>query len=320
MISTFDQITNGRIAVNLIAGQNEAELLRDGLRYSKEERYALMDEEVSIMKALWTSDGPIDHEGRFHTLQGAWIEPKIHQEPHPPFYLGGGSMNAWQLSARHSDVHLFWGDAPERIAQNIREIKNLADEHGRADKIGFGMRLQIVCREREDEAWSAARQLVSKGSEATRAELKAITKNICREHPCSGAGRNFRRIHHAAFVDRHHAGPLRRRHSSCRQSRTVCRAVPRVHRCRMSLILSLGLPPCAGSEAVRRARPATCRTAQSRPMPDQGCLTLALLVVVTVPQRLTVDGRWRQASPASVMAIVSSAVNDNVTSVTLRWL
>ena len=176
MISTFDQITGGRIAVNLIAGQNEAELLRDGVRYSKEERYALMDEEVSILKALWTSDGPIDHAGRFHTLQGAWIEPKIRQKPHPPFYLGGGSMNAWQLSARHSDVHLFWGDAPERIAQNIREIKNLADEHGRADKIGFGMRLQIVCREREDEAWSAARQLVSKGSEATRAELKAITK------------------------------------------------------------------------------------------------------------------------------------------------
>ncbi len=177
MISTFDQITGGRIAVNLIAGQNEAELLRDGIRYSKEERYALMDEEVSILKSLWTSEGPIDHEGQFHTLKGAWIEPKIHQKPHPPFYLGGGSMDAWRLSARHSDVHLFWGDSPERIGENIRDIKRLAGEHGRADEIGFGMRLQIVCRESEDDAWVAARELVSKGTDATRAELKEITKN-----------------------------------------------------------------------------------------------------------------------------------------------
>ena len=73
-------------------------------------------------------------------------------------------------------MHLFWGDTPERIADNIREIRALAAEHGRADKIGFGMRLQICCRETEDEAWAAARQLVSKGTQATRAELKETTK------------------------------------------------------------------------------------------------------------------------------------------------
>jgi alkanesulfonate monooxygenase len=177
MIATFDQLTGGRIAVNLIAGQSEAEIISDGILYAKEDRYALMDEEVSIMKALWATGGPVDHAGRFHTLQGARIVPGIFQQPHPPFYLGGGSAEAAALSAKHSDVHLFWGDTPERIAQNIAHIRDLADTHGRRDAIGFGMRLQIICRETEAEAWAAARALVAAGSERSRARIRRDTAN-----------------------------------------------------------------------------------------------------------------------------------------------
>jgi len=177
MISTFDQLTGGRIAVNLIAGQNEGEIRSDGITYAKEDRYALMDEEVQIMKALWTADGPLDHAGRFHTLNGAKIVPGIYQKPYPDFYLGGGSPEAAALSARHSDVHLFWGDTPERIAQNIAQIRDLADAHGRRDAIGFGMRLQIICRETEAEAWAAARALVAGGSDKARDRIRQDTAN-----------------------------------------------------------------------------------------------------------------------------------------------
>ena len=59
MISTFDQMSGGRICINLIAGQNESEVEGEGVRYAKEERYALMEEEVSILKALWTTRGPL---------------------------------------------------------------------------------------------------------------------------------------------------------------------------------------------------------------------------------------------------------------------
>ncbi len=160
MITALDQLSGGRVAVNLIAGQSEAETAAEGIRLGKEERYALMDEEVSILKALWTATGGSDFEGQFHTLRGARIAPKPFQKPHPRFYLGGGSKQAWEISAKHADVHLFWGDSPEQIAVNMRDIRALAEHHGRADEIGFGMRLQIVCRETEAEAWDAAHELV----------------------------------------------------------------------------------------------------------------------------------------------------------------
>ena len=46
MISTFDQMSGGRICINLIAGQNESEVEGEGIKYAKEERYDLMEEEV----------------------------------------------------------------------------------------------------------------------------------------------------------------------------------------------------------------------------------------------------------------------------------
>jgi alkanesulfonate monooxygenase len=174
MISTFDQMSGGRICVNLIAGQNESEVEGEGVRYAKEERYALMDEEVTILKTLWTTRGPVDFTGKFHTLTKAVVRPKILQQPYPKFYLGGGSRQAWEISAKHSDVHLFWGDTPERIQQNIAEIKTMAKAHGRENEIGFGMRLQVICRENERDAWDAAETLVKDASERLKQDMKTL--------------------------------------------------------------------------------------------------------------------------------------------------
>ncbi len=172
MVTTFDQLTGGRIAVNLIAGQSEAENAADGIRHTKDQRYALMAEEVGILKALWTATGPLDHDGAFHKLRGAVVMPKPFQTPHPRFYLGGGSPEAWAISAAHADVHLFWGDTPESIATQIGAIRDLAARQGRAGALGFGMRLQIICRETERQAWDAADELLRGVTEARSAAVR----------------------------------------------------------------------------------------------------------------------------------------------------
>ncbi len=175
MVATFDQLSGGRVCVNLIAGQSEAELRADGILTAKEDRYAQMEEDVRVMKALWTATGPIDFDGRFTTLTNAQVQPKPLQAGGPRFYLGGGSRDAWEVSARHSDVHLFWGDTPERIAANMVEIRGMAARHGRAETLQFGMRLQIICRETEDAAWAAAHELM-RG--ATDEQTSRLQQNI----------------------------------------------------------------------------------------------------------------------------------------------
>src|SRR5260370_249292 len=125
----------------------------------------------------WGTRGLLNFSGKFHTLSGAHIRPRPLQQPFPKFYLGGGSRQAWEMSAKHSDVHLFWGDLPERIADNIAEIREMAKAHGRDNDIGFGMRLQVICREDEKDAWEAADALVRNATERQNQQMKARFNN-----------------------------------------------------------------------------------------------------------------------------------------------
>src|SRR3954462_9850577 len=100
MIGAFDQLSGGRICINLIAGQSEQENASEGIKWSKEERYEIMEEEVSLLKALWTQHS-VTYQGKFHQLNGARARPGPFQKPHPPFYLGGGSQQAREISAKH---------------------------------------------------------------------------------------------------------------------------------------------------------------------------------------------------------------------------
>lgn len=159
MFATLDQLSGGRLCINLIAGINDDDTRADGIPDSKETRYEKMDEEVQIMKRLWTSHEPIGFEGRHYNVD-TLIEPKPLQQPHPPFFLGGGSEQALEVSAKHSTVHLFWGDRPSSIKNKIADIRQRASRYGREDAIQFGMRLQVVCAETEEAAWSEATQLI----------------------------------------------------------------------------------------------------------------------------------------------------------------
>jgi alkanesulfonate monooxygenase len=174
MVSTFDQLSDGRICINLIAGASDTEAAAEGIPYGKEERYDVMDEEVTILKSLWTAKEKIDFDGRYYQLKQAQILPPIRQQSYPKIYLGGGSRRAWEISAKHADVHLFWGDTPQRIEAQILEIRKLAAQCERRGEIGFGMRLQIICRENEEDAWTAAHALVEGASNAHKAMVKNL--------------------------------------------------------------------------------------------------------------------------------------------------
>ena len=159
MFATLDQMSGGRLCINLIAGISDEDTQADGIMDSKETRYEKMDEEVEIMKKLWATDGPIDHQGKHYSVTQA-IEPKPVQDPYPPFFLGGGSDYALDISAKHSTVHLFWGDRPDSIALKIRDIRARAARFGRRDTIRFGMRLQVICADTEEAAWEEAYRLI----------------------------------------------------------------------------------------------------------------------------------------------------------------
>jgi alkanesulfonate monooxygenase len=78
------------------------------------------------------------------------------------------------MSAKHAHVHLFWGDRPERIAEQIADLNQRAAAYGREGELKFGMRLQVVVRDSEEEAWAAANAIIEGASDHLKKTAKGL--------------------------------------------------------------------------------------------------------------------------------------------------
>ncbi|MFN0095663.1 MAG: LLM class flavin-dependent oxidoreductase [Dehalococcoidia bacterium] len=168
MVATFDQLTAGRVMVNLIAGGGADEMAQDGVFLSHDERYEVMDETVELMKRCWTEDGPVTFEGKHHHVVNSVVRPKPFQTPFPPFYIGGISPAAIDVGAKHADVFLFWGNTAEQIAKDMAVVRQRAAHYGRDQEMRYGMRFQVCVRETEAEARAAAEGLIANATDRQR--------------------------------------------------------------------------------------------------------------------------------------------------------
>ncbi len=166
-IATLDHLAQGRLALNIISSD------LPGKKESNEERYARSDEIVRILKALWTTDGPLEWKGRFFEFALPNCEPAkpFQQNGGPLLYFGGISPLAQELCAAHCDVFLMWPETEDRLAATMQDLSAKAARHGRT--LDFGLRIHVIVRETEAEARAAADRLISRLDLAKGAEIKA---------------------------------------------------------------------------------------------------------------------------------------------------
>jgi alkanesulfonate monooxygenase len=158
MTSTLDRISNGRLLINVVAGGDPVELAGDGVFLSHDERYEATDEFLKVWRSLLKGD-KVHFEGKHISSKGGeLIFPPV-QQPTPPVYFGGSSETGQNVAAEHSDVYLTWGEPPEQVKEKVKSVREKADREGRTVK--FGIRLHVIVRETNEEAWAAANKLIS---------------------------------------------------------------------------------------------------------------------------------------------------------------
>jgi alkanesulfonate monooxygenase len=157
MAATFDRISGGRLLVNVVTGGDPTELAGDGLHLSKQERYELTDEFLTVWRRVMQQE-VVDFEGQHLTVKGSKLLFPPVQDPYPPLYFGGSSPIAKEIAAKHVDLYLTWGEPPAQVAEKIAEVKQLAAEQGRT--LRFGIRLHVIVRETTAQAWDAANDLI----------------------------------------------------------------------------------------------------------------------------------------------------------------
>ncbi|ENO78734.1 alkanesulfonate monooxygenase [Thauera sp. 27] len=170
MAATLDQATRGRLLLNVVAGGDSAELAGDGIFLDHDARYAEASEFLTIWRRLLQGE-QVDFDGEHHKVQGAQLLFPAVQKPHPPLYFGGSSNAAHDLAAEQVDAYLTWGEPPAAVAEKIADVRARAAKRGR--KVRFGVRLHVIVRETNEEAWAEADKLISRLDDDTIAKVQA---------------------------------------------------------------------------------------------------------------------------------------------------
>jgi len=162
--AALDRIGGGRTMVNLVCGGNPADLAGDGLTLGHDERYAHAADFLQIWRGMMAGE-TVNFDGEYLSSRGGRLLFPPVQTPHPPVYFGGSSPAGHALAAAQADVYLTWGEPPAQVAEKIADMRRRAAQHGRT--LRYGIRLHLIVRETEGEAWDAARRLIRHLSDDT---------------------------------------------------------------------------------------------------------------------------------------------------------
>lgn len=150
-MTTIDHISNGRSAINVVAGWYEPEIAMFGIEQREhDERYEYADEWMTIMRELWTT-GRSNFKGKYFQLEQAEADPLPIQDPYPLIMSAGNSPAGRAFAAKHADINFVIVQDPEDARELVQEIKEQARNEFDREVMVFGMG-RIVCRDTEEEA------------------------------------------------------------------------------------------------------------------------------------------------------------------------
>ena len=140
MVATLDTLSEGRFTLAVATGYLRGEYKALGVDF--EQRNALFDQAVEVIRGVWTSDD-FTYQGPGIAASGIAANPKPH--PHPPLWIGGNSRQSRRRVARYGDG---WTPFPaprgmsqttktppienaEQLAQMLDELWQFVEDAGR---------------------------------------------------------------------------------------------------------------------------------------------------------------------------------------------
>ena len=170
--ATIDHISNGRFGLNIVAGWNASEIAMFGNeQLPHDDRYAVAEEWIELIKELWTREGTFDFRGKYFQCPGAYAEPKPVQKPHPLVMSAGVSPAGRAFAAKHADLNFLLAPNYEIVSDICRDVRSQANALEREVSI-WGMAAIVVGDTEEDAKkyfdyyvdekgdWEAARNLI----------------------------------------------------------------------------------------------------------------------------------------------------------------
>jgi alkanesulfonate monooxygenase SsuD/methylene tetrahydromethanopterin reductase-like flavin-dependent oxidoreductase (luciferase family) len=149
-IATIDQVSRGRVGLNIVAGWNKPEYEALGLELPNEhtDRYGYAEEWFEVVKALWTRTEAFDWDGRHLRLKSVLGDPRPGRPI--PIINAAGSAEGRAFAVRNADFLFTPVIDLARSKEEIGALKAQAAEIGRS--VGVLTFSHVVCRPTEKEA------------------------------------------------------------------------------------------------------------------------------------------------------------------------
>jgi alkanesulfonate monooxygenase len=170
MAGTFQNLSGGRLLLNVVTGGESHEQRMYGDFLDKESRYERCEEFLHVVRSLWAGE-TVTFDGKHYQLEDAVLDQI--PDPVPEIYFGGSSEAAGRVAAKHVDVYLTWGEPPEAVREKVEWIRKLAADEGREGQVRFGIRLHTIARDTSEAAWTEAHRLLSGISNEQIAQVQA---------------------------------------------------------------------------------------------------------------------------------------------------
>ncbi len=171
MATTLDRLSGGRLLINVVTGGDPVENKGDGIFLSHGERYQVTREFLDVYSRLLKGE-KVDYHGEHIHVEGAEVLFPPVQENGPPLFFGGSSEEAIDVAADQIDTYLTWGEPPALVREKLAIVRERAAARGRT--LQYGIRLHVIVRETEEEAWAAADRLISHLDDETIAQAQKI--------------------------------------------------------------------------------------------------------------------------------------------------
>ena len=144
-----DLFSGGRLRLGVGVGWNEVEY--QALNEDFTNRGARVDEQVAVLRALWTKPVVTFH-GRWHQIEAAGIKPLPVQRP-IPIWFGGSADAAIRRAARLGDGWIPLGKPDAQARAMIEQLRVYLDAAGRAPE-AFGIEGHLSLREESAATWA----------------------------------------------------------------------------------------------------------------------------------------------------------------------
>ena len=134
MLATVEQLSAGRVVLGAGVGWLREEFDALGLDPSIfVHRGAVTDDYLEVMRAAWTADGAVAHDGRFVRFDAVGTYPHPVQRP-LPVWIGGKGPRSLRRTVALGDGYLAISSDPAVLAAEVAELRALEHAAGRAER------------------------------------------------------------------------------------------------------------------------------------------------------------------------------------------